>query len=173
MDLKTITDTVVLFVQEQRQFAPLIIGLLAFGESLALVSLVVPASAILLALGALIATADLDFWSLLAAASFGATLGDWASYEIAKRFKYSVFRVWPLSRYPQMIIRGEAFTHKYGIGAVFLGRFFGPFRAVVPLFAGIFAMPFMPFMAANIASSILWAFGVLAPGTALAWFMDW
>ncbi|MEN3931356.1 DedA family protein [Microvirga sp. W0021] len=171
MDIKSFTDPVILFVQHNAHLAPLVCGLLAFGESLAVVSLVIPASTILLALGALIASANLDFWPIAGAAALGATLGDWVSYEIAKYYKYAVFRVWPLSRNPQMVEKGSAFIQKHGIWAVFIGRFFGPFRAVVPLFAGIFTMPFIPFMIANVASAIIWAIGLLIPGLGLTWLM--
>lgn len=49
------------------------------------------------------------------------------------------------------------------MGCLF-GRFFGPFRAVVPLVAGICAMPQRHFQLANLSSAVIWAFGLLAPG---------
>lgn len=171
MDFKAFTDGVVLFVQEHRNLAPLICGLLAFGESLAVISLIIPASTILIALGFVIASANLDFWPIMIVTAIGVVLGDMVSYWIARHYNYAVFRVWPLSRSPKMITRGEAFIQKYGLWAVFVGRFFGPFRAMVPLFAGIFHMPIMRFMLATTASAILWAFGVLAPGAGLIWFL--
>jgi membrane protein DedA with SNARE-associated domain len=43
-------------------------------------------------------------------------------------------------------------------------------RAVVPLVAGICAMPVMLFQMANIASALVWAFIMLAPSAGLtAW----
>ena len=36
---------------------------------------------------------------------------------------------------------------KWGVPGIFIGRFFGPLRAVVPLIAGIFEMPFWRFQA--------------------------
>jgi membrane protein DedA with SNARE-associated domain len=69
-----------------------------------------------------------------------------------------------------MVVKGEAFTRRFGVWAIFIGRFFGPARAVVPLVAGIFEMPRVPFQAANIASAMVWAFALLAPGTGL---MEW
>ena len=47
---------------------------------------------------------------------------------------------------------------------VFLGRFFGPLRAVVPLVAGICGMAQIPFQAANVTSALVWATLILAPG---------
>ena len=48
-----------------------------------------------------------------------------------------------------------------------MGRFIGPLRAVVPLTAGIFAMPMLLFQTATIASAFVWAFIMLAPGAGL------
>jgi len=46
---------------------------------------------------------------------------------------------------------------------VFIGHLIGPLRAVVPVVAGMCAMPQIPFQIANIAASIVWASLVLLP----------
>ena len=57
-------------------------------------------------------------------------------------------------------------------GSVFLGRFFGPLRSIVPLVAGLCGMPQLSFQLANIASALVWATGVLAPGSfGLRWLL--
>ena len=81
--------------------------------------------------------------------------------------------VWPLSRNPKLIVRGEDFFQRFGPWAVFLGRFFGPIRAVIALIAGIFLMPQVLFQAANLASASVWAFVILAPGAGLAQYLLW
>jgi len=43
-----------------------------------------------------------------------------------------------VSHHPDLIPNGKGFV---GVLGIFIGRFFGPLRAVVPLVAGIFAMP--------------------------------
>ena len=53
--------------------------------------------------------------------------------------------MWPLSRYPEILPRGEAFVRSWGVPSIFIGRFFGPLRASVPLAAGIFEMPYWSF----------------------------
>lgn len=63
-----------------------------------------------------------------------------------------------------MLERGHAFFMRWGIAGVFLGRFFDPLRAVVPLVAGLCGMPRLGFQLANLLSAALWAFGLLAPG---------
>ena len=59
--------------------------------------------------------------------------------------------------------RGETFFAKYGVFGVFLGHFFGPIRAVIPVIAGIAGMRQLPFQVANITSAFLWAVGVIVP----------
>lgn len=138
--------------------------LLAFGESLAVVSLLLPATAILFALSGLLGASGIPFWPCWAAAALGAMLGDSVSYWIGHRFKDHLPRLWPLTRVPDLLPRGQAFFNRWGVAGVFIGRFFGPLRAAVPLVAGTCAMPLLPFMLANVASALVWATGILSPG---------
>jgi membrane protein DedA with SNARE-associated domain len=82
--------------------------------------------------------------------------------------------MWPLSRHPDLIPRGEAFVKKWGALAIVIGRFFGPLRAAVPLVAGIFEMPFWRFQIANFSSAFLWAAVLIGIGSGVtkvfAWF---
>jgi membrane protein DedA with SNARE-associated domain len=167
MDVEALKDTVIEFVRANRVWAPFVVAALAFGESLAIVSLFVPATVLLLAIGGLIGGADLAFWPIWLGAAVGACLGDWLSYEIGRLLEDKAHHVWPLSRYQNLIVKGEEFTRKYGVWAIFIGRFFGPARAFVPLAAGIFEMPRPLYLPANIASAMVWAFVLLAPGTGL------
>jgi membrane protein DedA with SNARE-associated domain len=50
------------------------------------------------------------------------------------------------------------------VKSVFIGRFFGPLRAVIPLVAGITRMPTGKFQVANVASALIWAPALLIPG---------
>lgn len=167
MDLDALTTLLPDVIRAHRGWAPFIVGALAFAESLAIVSFLVPSTFLLLGIGALIAAMGLDFWPVWLGAALGAILGDWVSYAIGYRFKHAVFGIWPLSRHPSLADRGERFFSRWGAWSVFLGRFIGPMRAVVPLTAGIFAMPILLFQMANIASGFVWAFIMLAPGSGL------
>ncbi len=159
------THALIDFVRTNQVWAVPIVGLLAFAESLAFMSLLVPAWAALVGIGALIGMGGLEFWPIWVAAAVGAALGDWLSYWLGFTFKDNIAHVWPLSRYPDLLPKGEAFIRRFGVFAVALGRFFGPLRASVPLVAGIFVMPFWPFQVANFGSAFVWAAVLLAPGT--------
>ena len=99
--------------------------------------------------------------SLWLAGSIGAALGDWVSYWFGYHFKGRIAHVWPLSRHPDLLPRGHDFMEKWGVLGIFIGRFFGPFRASVPLIAGILEMHYWHFQLANFSSAFLWAFVLL------------
>jgi membrane protein DedA with SNARE-associated domain len=157
-------DAVLAFVRTNQAWLAPSVFLLAFCESLAFVSLLVPATAILGAVGLLIGAGDIPFWTPFLAAVAGAFIGDWVSYEIGRRFKDDVKRMWPLNRQPQLYERGEAFFRRYGAPGYFGGRFVGPLRAVFPLICGVTAMRPMVFHATNAASAIAWAAVFLGAG---------
>jgi membrane protein DedA with SNARE-associated domain len=152
--------------------APIVFGL-AFAESLAFVSLVLPAWAALVGIGLLLASSDISFWPIWIAASVGAALGDWLSYWIGLKLENSVYHMWPLSRHPELIPKGEAFIKRWGALGIFIGRFSGPLRASVPLVAGIFAMPQWRFQFANWTSAFLWAAVLLLLGDVTTKAVRW
>lgn len=172
MDIALIKAPVIDFLRDNQSWGSFVVAALAFGESVVFLSLLVPATVILAGVGVLIGTAGLEFWPLWLGATVGATAGDWVSYELGRRFKHSAYSVWPLSTHPDLIARGERFFSRYGSWGVFVGRFFGPARAVVPLIAGIFQMRYELFMAVNVSSASVWAFALLAPGAGLAEYLS-
>lgn len=175
MNFDSFTTPVIDFVRDHQAWAAPIVAALAFGESLAVLSLLIPATVILLGIGALLGAAGIgltsaEFWIIWAAGALGAFLGDWVSYEFARAVGGQARGRWPLNRQPGLVLRAEAYMTRFGVWGVFLGRFFGPLRALVPLVAGMFEMARLPFQAANLASAAIWSFIVLAPGAGLlAW----
>jgi membrane protein DedA with SNARE-associated domain len=162
--LEQLTHTILAFIGEHAAWAYLVIGLVAFAESFAFFSLIFPGTAILIAAGVLVGSGTLELWPLAAAAALGAALGDAISYWIGLRFGHVVPRVWPFSRHPEMLDRGTRFFSRHGGKSVFIGRFFGPVRAVIPLAAGMMRMPVRRFYVANVLSAVIWAPALLAPG---------
>ena len=156
MDIESLRDTIVEFVRHNQAWAPFLAAFLAFGESLAVLSLLFPATVLLVAIGGLIGSIELAFWPIW--------LGDVVSYEFGRYFEDRVQNVWPLDRHRELVARGENFTRRYGVGAIFLGKFFGPLRAFVPLAAGVFEMPRAVFQAADITAALVWAFVLLTFG---------
>ena len=62
---------------------------------------------------------------------------------------------------------------RWGILGIFIGRFFGPLRASVPLIAGILEMPYWYFQFANITSAFVWAWVLLMFGDYASAIFKW
>src|SRR5438477_2920418 len=110
MTVEDIAGAVVDFVRVYHVWTSPIVFLLAFAESLAFISLLVPAWSALIGIGTLIAASGINFWPVWIAGSFGAALGDWVSYSVGYKFKDHVADMWPLSRNPELLIRAEKFV---------------------------------------------------------------
>lgn len=141
-----------------------IIGLIAFVESLLVVGMLVPAIPLMMAIGGLVATGVLDLSTVLFWAILGAVLGDWVSYLLSIWIGPSIYRRKPLCNHKSAVAQARLFFWRYGFGAVFLGRFFGPVRATIPLVAGVMRMNHRKFQLANVFSAIVWVPAMLAPG---------
>lgn len=158
------TSRVAEFIATNGVWAGPIIGVLSFGESMAVVGLFIPATTVMLAIGGLIGAGVLDpapviFWAII-----GAIVGDWVSYWMGRRIGPSIYYRWPLKGHRPMVARARLFFRKHGFKAVFMGRFLGPIRATVPLVAGVVEMSKRPFQTANIASAVLWVPLMFLPG---------
>jgi len=173
MDPSHYVKLVVDFVQVHQAWAAPIVFTLAFLESLAIVSLLVPAWGALVGIGAISSVSGIPLFPIWMAGALGAALGDWVSYWIGYRFENSIAKVWPLSRYPDVLQQGHAFVERWGVLGIFIGRFFGPLRAVVPLIAGILEMPPLAFQVANFASAFVWVWTLLSLGDLGGHLVSW
>lgn len=136
----------------------------AFLESLALAGIVVPGVAILFAIAALAGQTGMPLAEALLWAGAGAVSGDGLSFALGRLFQGRLGRLWPLSRYPGVITKGEQFFQRHGGKSVIVGRFVGPIRPVIPLVAGALLMPWPRFLAFNFSSAIGWAPVYVLPG---------
>lgn len=145
------------FIAAHSGWAVAIMFVTAFGESFAFLSLLFPGTSLLIAAGALMSAGTLPYLPVLAGAILGAVLGDSVSYWIGRRFGGGVGQIWPFTRNPSLLPGGIRFFERHGGTSVFIGRFFGPVRAVIPLAAGILQMPPGRFWFANVTSALVWA----------------
>ena len=171
--LEPFAQHIVEFARAHEAWAAPIAFVLAFGESLAFLSLFIPAWAALIGIGVLIGAGHLNFWPIWIAGAIGAALGDWLSYWLGIKIGPPVAEMWPLSRHQELLPKGEAFLQRWGALAICIGRFFGPLRASVPLAAGIFRMPYWHFQTANFASAFLWVGVLLVMGDVVDAVFEW
>lgn len=150
---------------------PHLAGLATFiisaAESIAIVGTIVPGSVMMTAIGTLAGAGVMPLWSTILWAILGAIVGDSISYWIGFYFKNRLRDIWPFRSYPNLLATGEKFFCKHGGKSVFIGRFVGPVRALVPLIAGMLRMKPSRFAISNVASAIGWAPAYMLPGIAL------
>ena len=156
------------FIKAHEDWAIAVMFITAFGESFAFLGLMFPGTTLLIAAGALVKSGSLSLWPIMIGAILGAVLGDTVSYWIGRRFGGRLADVWPFARNPLLLAGGMQFFHRHGGKSVFIGRFFGPVRAVVTLAAGMLRMPPRLFWIANVTSALVWAPMLLLAGDAIA-----
>lgn len=152
------------FIAANAALAGPIIGLLALAESMVVIGLFVPATALMIAIGGLMGSDILAPAPVIAWAVLGAMIGDWISYGLGRKIGPAAYRRWPLRQHRPMVARARLFFRRFGFASIFLGRFLGPVRATVPLVAGVLRMDHRLFQLANIGSAILWVPLLFAPG---------
>jgi membrane protein DedA with SNARE-associated domain len=159
-------EAILRFVETHHGWGALIFGLLAFGESLVVVGVLIPGTTVMLAVGPLVGAGLIPFWEVYVGGVIGGFLGDAVSFAIGRRFGPAA-KGWLTARGRQQAVeRAEAAFVRFGWIAVFAGRFIGPLRASIPFTAGMLAMPALPFQAINIASAVIWVPVLIGPGMA-------
>jgi membrane protein DedA with SNARE-associated domain len=146
------------FAQRNAAWAPVIVFFVAFGECLAFLSFLVPATVFFAVFGTAAGASGLSPLPLALAATAGAGLGFWVSYWIGLKLGPRADTLWPFNRNPEMLKRGHDFFEKWGAPGIFFGHFVGPVRAVIAITAGIVKMPPLPFHLANWTASFVWGF---------------
>ena len=144
-------------IAAHKAWAGLLIGALAFGKSLLVVGVLVPGTAVLVIVGGFVGAGMVDPWTVLIGAAVGATLGQSVSYYLGVWAGRGALRRWPFNRYRDTVVRARLFFRRYGFATVFVGLFFGPIRATVPLIAGMMGMNARQFLTATALASIVWA----------------
>lgn len=165
--MQDIVSPLLQWLNANPEFAGFVTFIISAGESVAIIGTIVPGSIMMTALGTLAGAGVIPLWPTIFWAIMGAIVGDGISYWIGHYFKDRLPRVWPFRKYPTLLRSGEVFVHKYGYMSVFIGRFVGPVRALVPLVAGMLGMRPLKFTIANVTSAILWAPAYMLPGILL------
>lgn len=136
----------------------LIIFAAAMLECAAFAGLLVPGESLVLASGFFAHQGILELDAVMAAAGMGAVAGDNVGYLLGARLG----REWLLRKGSRFGIRRkrlaqvEGFFQRWGSRSVFLGRFIGFARALVPFVAGASRMTYRKFVLADALGAGLW-----------------
>jgi membrane protein DedA with SNARE-associated domain/membrane-associated phospholipid phosphatase len=157
-------NQLVAFIGEHPTLANAVVFLIAMGEALFIIGMVVPSTVVLVGAGTLVGLGKLDPWPIFIWTVLGAIAGDAISYWIGHFYKDRIKAVWPFNRYRTLVDRGEAYFLRHGGKSVFIGRFVPGVKAIVPGIAGMVGMPAGRFTFINVTSAIAWSIVHLGPG---------
>ena len=160
-------DLLTTWISQNPDWALFIVFTIAFLESLAVIGLLMPGWLLLVGVGVLIGTGNINFYLASLFCFTGAVVGEYISFMVGVHYQEQVHH-WPIfKRHPDWLLKTEHFFLRYGVASIALGRFVGPVRAFVPLLAGMSAMPILRFQVTNLLSALVWAPAYLIPGVIL------
>ncbi|KOX26312.1 MULTISPECIES: DedA family protein [unclassified Streptomyces] len=156
-------------VQEWLETIPPIAVYLLVGVVIGLESLGIPLPGeIVLVSSALLASqhGDINPYVLGACATAGAIIGDSIGYAIGRKGGRPLL-AWLGKKFPKHFSEAnvglaESSFQKWGMWAVFFGRFVALLRIFAGPLAGVLHMPYWKFLVANVFGGILWAGGTTA-----------
>lgn len=156
-------------VQEWLETVPAVSIYVLVGLVIGLESLGIPLPGeIILVSSALLASqhGDIDPVVLGVCATAGAIIGDSIGYAIGRRGGRPLL-AWLGDKFPRHFSEGHIATaersfEKWGMWAVFFGRFVALLRIFAGPLAGVLRMPYWKFLIANVLGGILWAGGTTA-----------
>ncbi|CAA9538890.1 MAG: hypothetical protein AVDCRST_MAG79-1660, partial [uncultured Thermoleophilia bacterium] len=136
-----------------------LVGLLAFLETAALVGLVMPGELTVVVAGTVAAHGEIGLLPLIAVAWIAATLGDSAGFWLGLRLgPAALHRHAPrLGLSPAVIASVEGYFRRRGGQAVLIGRWIGVVRSVAPFLAGASGLPYRRFLPWSVAGAGAWS----------------
>jgi membrane-associated protein len=134
-------------------------------EASAFVGVVLPGEIGVVLGGVLANQGKLPLTAVLAAGILGAVIGDSVGYLVGARYGERILRKIPDRLLDDdKLSRAEDSVRRLGGKSVFVGRFTAALRALVPGLAGMSRLPYLRFLAWNIAGGVLWATGFVLLG---------
>jgi membrane protein DedA with SNARE-associated domain len=122
-----------------------------------------PGEVALISAALLASTGVTSPWGVAVAASVGAIVGDSIGYAIGRRGGRPLLerfgRRFPKHFGPAHLARAESIFQRWGVWAVFFGRFVALLRILAGPLAGALHVPYRKFLMANAAGGIIWASG--------------
>jgi membrane protein DedA with SNARE-associated domain len=161
-----VIDTFLTFIQLHKELGYLAMFLISVLESIAFVGEIIPGTTLLVIIGAMAAKGILDPEILIVASSLGAIAGDVFSFWLGRKGEEVLGRFGRFVK-PEHLEKGRAFVKRHGSKSIFLGRFIGPLRPIVPFVAGLFSMSVRKFIIWDVISAISWSMVYIYLGNAL------
>jgi len=156
---------------EYQAYALLILFLLTFAESVAVLGLLVPGTALMFSFGVLIGAEQMGFWTACLVATTAGLVGDSLSYLAGRKFRPQLESWNWLSRQQKELDKISGALENNVWLAIVAGRFIGPSRPLLPLLAGMLQLPPSRYFPAATLACVLWPIAYFLPGilAGVAW----
>ena len=156
-------NEIIIWLERNPQWIAIGIIGASFIESFALIGIIVP-GVVLLAVISGLASTSLSVYEVVLLAYVSSFLSDVASYFIGFSLRNSLTKFWPFKSHPEFLINGKRFFKQYGMIGLFVGKFIGPVRPLLPITAGSLEMNRNRFFLIEIFSCLIWALIYTVPG---------
>lgn len=143
-------------IEQFRLLAYWVIMLFSFVESLAFVGVIIPGTFFNIMVGFLAAQGALNLITAIIFSAIGSACGDIVSYYLgshSKNFFAENNKIFKSS----YLEKAKTFLYSHGGKSIFIGKFIGPFRPVIPFVAGLLKTERKVFISWSILSSFAWA----------------
>ena len=155
---------VTLWLQQNPELIVLGLCSAAFIESFALIGIIIPGVVLLAAISGLAASTNIPIFYVVSLVYVSSCFADISSFLLGKYLSKKIDTVWPFNNNPSWLEQGRKFSKTYGIPGVFLGRFIGPIRPLIPITVGSLSMDLKTFIYVDLISGLLWAPLYTLPG---------
>ncbi|WP_343182609.1 DedA family protein [Buchnera aphidicola] len=137
---------------------------ITFLESLAIIGLVFPGMILMSAIGTLIGSGKLSFYTTWIISIITCSVGDYISYYIGWKFKNWIYRIYIFKKNIILFNKIKNFLHNYSLITILFGKFFGPTRPLIPMMAGMMEIPIKKFIFPSFIGCIIWPILYFIPG---------
>ena len=132
-------------------------------ESLAFVGVLFPGAGPLMITIGLAGTERMSVLLVILFGVLGSMTGDIISFYLGKYSNALINKRVAGNKIKSAINQAQTFFKKYGLYAIFLGKFFGPVRAFIPFLVGTTNNPVRNFIIISLASGIVWIASLTIP----------
>ncbi|MDQ0632865.1 membrane-associated protein [Arthrobacter pascens] len=144
--------------------AYVVVACLVFAEDALFIGFILPGETAAVLGGVVASRGNVQLWLMMVLVVLAAVVGDSVGYEVGKHFGPRFLDLPVLRKRRRKLEEAQDFLRRRGGAAVFLGRFVAFFRAVMPALAGTARMPYLRFLAFNVAGGIVWGTGFVLLG---------
>lgn len=138
--------------------------MISFLESLAFIGLILPGMIIMGGLGSLIGTGKLNLYNAWFLSTIGCILGDTISYCIGIKYAEKIKKIRLIQKKIKFFDKTKHALKKYSFISIFIGKFIGPIRPLIPITSGVLKIPIYKFIVPNYMACSIWPIIYFFPG---------